>query len=231
MLPGRRLPREHREQERRQLPLVRRHRRLPPGSLPLGGRRGELRVGVHPPGTRLARQHPLPPQQPQATSRREPHRGGGHRAVRHPGVVQVRQGAPRLPQHLEGERHGVRPQAGHARPHRLPTDPTPQVPGTAQGFLVRRPVVVRGGDGRMIAMGQRPRFLPEPLPVGRVGGAHQRQRPPERVHHFLVVSVLAPQRLITPRPPGRQHPPGQMRRGRWRGGVIGEAARGGHVEV
>ena len=211
---GRRiLAREHREADRGELPLIAQRRRRPRCRSPTRCGMGMSRMSGHEARRDLVQRHcPLPADDPQPTHRRGPHRVGRHRAVRRAEVVQVAQRRADLAEHAQHAGNVVRAHAAQPRADGFARDPAAQIAGAAATLGERRPVVIRRGHRRMIAMREMPRLRFEPRVVRGIRRAHQRERAAERVDHFLIVAVLRVQSVGAPAPPRRKLPVAQMRR-------------------
>ena len=210
---------EHREADRRELPLIGERRRRPRAVRPFARDRHEPLVRNQSARDLRGGQRPLPADDPEPSHRRRPHGLRRHRAVRRAEVVQIAQRRSRFAEHAHHARNVVRPHAAQSRADRFAGDPAAQISGPATAVGERRPVVVRRRHRRVVAMRELARFGLEPRVVARIGCAHQRQRPAQRIDHFLVVSMLGRQPVGAPTPPRRKLPAAQMLRQLHRGAV------------
>ncbi len=215
----RRFAGEHREADRRELPLVGQRRRYPGACRPFARHRHKTKIWNEAARNIRRGQRPLPADDPQATHRCRPDGLGRHRAVRRAEVVQVAQRRSCLAQDAHHAGDVVGSHAPQARGDGFAGDPSAQVSGTTTAVRERRPVVVRRRHRGMIAMRELTRLRLEPRVVCRIGRAHQRERSAERVDHFLIVPVLGHQPIGAPTPPRRELPTAQMLRQLHRGGV------------
>lgn len=94
--------------------------------------------------------------------------------------------------------------------------PSSQVSRSTPGVPFPRPVVISGGNRRMIPVGEMPRFRHEPVLVPRVWYSHERKGSTKSVDYLLVVPPVATQPPGSPLPSGRQLPTGNMIRQRRR---------------
>ena len=203
---------ERREGGGRELPLVARGGGRPLVGRPLGGDRHPAARRHESVGDLGPRHRPLPAEEIEASGGRDPAALAGDGAVRRAGGVQVGDGGADVAHELERGGEIVGAAALELRPHRFAGDPAAQIAGPARRVRGARPVVVRGGDRRVVHVREPARLGEEPPFVRGVGRAHERERPAEPVHQFLVVAVLPFDAIAPPRPVGRQLPAGEVRR-------------------
>jgi hypothetical protein len=228
---GRRRPaaprRQGHERHRGELPLVALRGRVPAAAALLGRRGHHRRIGREPGRDAVAGHRPLPAEQPQAAGRRHVHRCAA-RALRAPRRRRApTRSRPRPPAARAAPRDALRPLPPHPLRQRLARDPPAQVARAPARLARRGPVVVRRRDRGMVAVGERARLGEQPVRVRRVGRAHERERPPQRVDQLLEVPLVLAYAVAAPRPAGRELPVRQVRRQGGRG--IG--ARRGHGEA
>jgi hypothetical protein len=189
-------------------------------------RHRHLRKARHDPGRNLRqRHHPLPPEQPDPSGRRDPDGVARQCAGGFPGVVQIREPGSRRAQYLKKQRNIPLRRAPEPLAHRFADDPPAEISGPAAAVLKGRPIVVRGRDRRVPPMGERPGFGGEPPVVGRIRRSDESERPTERVDHLLSVPMLRRMRIGPPAPIRRQLPVGQVGGENGRDRVVGHRTK------
>ena len=210
----RRLTRERVKTEGTELPLVGRWAGRPPVA-PVGRRGHGRHVRREVVRNGRERDGPLPPDEPQAAHRRGEHVEDRKRAVHASRVVQIGERGADLAHHAHHSRDVLHAGAGEACAHRLAGNPPSQIARPTLTLLVDRPVVIRGRDRGVVAVGVRARLGLEPRSVLLERRAYQRERAAKGVDELLEVSVVFPHPFGAPAPAGRKLPLGQMlRKGR-----------------